>query len=65
MATAQQALRALSDATTMTTLPILIGPAYCLVPLGFLALTILMLIDLPRVREARPCCSRRRRSRAS
>ena len=37
----------------MSVLPILIGPAYCLVPLGFLALTILMLIDLPRVREGK------------
>ncbi len=50
-ATGQQAVRALSDDTTMSVLPVLIGPAYCFVPLGFLALTILMLIDLPRVRR--------------
>ncbi len=31
-ATAQQSLRALGDATTLNTLPILTGPAYCLVP---------------------------------
>ena len=50
-ATGQQAVRALSDTTTMSTLPVLIGPAYVMVPIGFLALTILMLIDLPRVRR--------------
>jgi TRAP-type C4-dicarboxylate transport system permease small subunit len=53
VATARQAWRALSDVTTMTSLPILLGPAYCMVPLGFLALAVLMLIDLPRVREGR------------
>jgi TRAP-type C4-dicarboxylate transport system permease small subunit len=49
LATAQQAWRALSDDTTLSSLPILVGPAYILVPLGFLALTILMLIDLRNV----------------
>lgn len=51
VATARQAFRALSDTTTMTTLPVLTGPAYLFVPIGFLALTILMLADLPRVRR--------------
>ena len=50
-ATAQQALRTLSDATTLSTLPVPVGPAYCLVPLGFLAMAVVMLIDLPRVRR--------------
>lgn len=50
-ATGGQALRALSDETTLSTVPVLIAPAYCLVPLGFLALTVMMLVDLPRVRE--------------
>ena len=49
-ATAQQSLRALGDATTLNTLPILTGPAYCLVPLGFLAMTLLLVADLPRIR---------------
>jgi TRAP-type C4-dicarboxylate transport system permease small subunit len=53
LATGQQALTAISDDTTLTTLPILVGPAYWLIPLGFLAMTVLMLIDLPRVREGR------------
>ena len=52
-ATAQQALRALSDATTLSTLPVPVGPAYCLVPLGFLAMAVLMLIDLPRVKSGK------------
>lgn len=53
VATAQQAVRALSDTATMTTLPILTGPAYVMVPVGFLALTVLMLADLPKVRDGR------------
>ena len=52
-ATGQQAWRALGDTTTMTTLPVLVGPAYLFVPLGFLAMAVMMLIDLPRVREGR------------
>ena len=39
------------DDTTLSTLPILVGPAYWFVPLGFLALTLLVLRDLSRVRE--------------
>jgi len=50
-ATAVQGWRGLHDDTELSTLPILVGPAYCIVPIGFLALTILMLVDLPRVRE--------------
>ncbi len=46
-----QALRALSDDTTLSTVPVPIAPAYCLVPLGFLALLAMLLIDLPRVRK--------------
>ena len=42
-ATAVQGFRGLHDDTELSTLPILVGPAYCLVPIGFLALTILML----------------------
>ena len=50
-ATGVQAFRALHEDTELSTLPILVGPAYCLVPIGFLALTVLMLTDLPRVRR--------------
>jgi TRAP-type C4-dicarboxylate transport system permease small subunit len=50
-ATAVQGWRGLHDDTELSTLPILVGPAYCLVPVGFLALTIIMLVDLPRVRR--------------
>ncbi len=51
LASGQQALRALEDHTTLTTLPVLVGPSYLLVPAGFLALTVLLLADLPRVRR--------------
>ena len=50
-ATAIQGFRGLHDDTELSTLPILVGPAYCLVPIGFLALTVVMLVDLPRVRR--------------
>lgn len=51
IAAGQQSLRALADATELSTLPIPVGPAYCLVPIGFLAMTLLMIADLPRVRK--------------
>jgi TRAP-type C4-dicarboxylate transport system permease small subunit len=50
-ATGVQGWRGLGDDTELSTLPILVGPAYCFVALGFLALTVLMLVDLPRVRR--------------
>ena len=50
-ATGIQGWRGLHDDTEISTLPILVGPAYCFVPVGFLALTLLMLLDLPRVRR--------------
>jgi TRAP-type C4-dicarboxylate transport system permease small subunit len=51
LASGQQAIRALGDSTTLTTVPVLVGPSYLLVPAGFLALAILLLADLPRVRR--------------
>lgn len=53
VATTRQALRELGDATELSSLPIPVGPAYCFVPLGFLALTAIMLVDLTRVRSGR------------
>jgi TRAP-type C4-dicarboxylate transport system permease small subunit len=53
IATAQQAIRALSDDTTLSALPILVGPAYWFVPLGFGALTLLVLRDLSRVESGK------------
>ena len=53
VATTQQAIRALSDDTTLSALPIRVGPAYWFVPLGFLALTGLVLLDLRRVHTGR------------
>jgi TRAP-type C4-dicarboxylate transport system permease small subunit len=49
LATTQQAIRSLSDDTTLSSLPLPVGPAYWFVPLGFLALTVLVLRDLGRV----------------
>jgi len=53
IATSQQALRALRDETMLSALPLLVGPAYALVPLGFLALTLIVLVDLTRIRSGR------------
>ena len=49
IATAGQAVRELADTTTLATLPILTGPAYCMVPVGFFALLLLMLADARRI----------------
>jgi TRAP-type C4-dicarboxylate transport system permease small subunit len=46
----QQALRVLAGGTLLSTVPVPLGPAYFMVPLGFLALAILVLVDLPKVR---------------
>jgi len=51
LATGQQALRGLSDDTELSTLPIRVGPAYSFVLIGFLSLTVILLIDLARVRS--------------
>ncbi len=45
-ATGLQAWQALGDDTTLATLPIRVGPSQALVPLGFLGLLILMILDL-------------------
>jgi TRAP-type C4-dicarboxylate transport system permease small subunit len=50
-ATGVQGWRGLHDDTELSTLPIPVGPAYCFVPIGFLALTLIMLSDLPRIRR--------------
>ena len=50
IASAGQALRELADTTTLATVPILTGPAYCLVPIGFFSLLVLMIADVRRIR---------------
>jgi TRAP-type C4-dicarboxylate transport system permease small subunit len=53
VASTQQAILGWQDETTLSALPIPVGPAYTFVPLGFLALSLMLLIDLPRVRTGR------------
>lgn len=53
VASTQQAVRGWRDDTTLSALPIPVGPAYTFVPLGFLALSLMLLIDLPRVRSGK------------
>ena len=52
-ATTQQALRALADDTNLSALPIPVGPAYCLIPIGLFAMSVLMVLDLRRVPAGR------------
>ena len=49
IASGTQATREIADTTTLATLPILTGPAYCFVPIGFFALLVLMLADARRI----------------
>ena len=51
VASTQQAVRGWQDDTTLSALPIPIGPAYTFVPLGFFALSLMLILDLPRVRH--------------
>lgn len=48
-ATTLQAMREIGGSTMLATLPIPTGPSYALVPLGFLAMLLLMLWDLRRL----------------
>jgi TRAP-type C4-dicarboxylate transport system permease small subunit len=49
-ATVRQAWRTMDEGTTLATLPIPVGPAYFIAPLGFAVLTLFLALDLPKVR---------------
>lgn len=51
VATAQQFLRVAADRMTLSAVEIPVSPAYLLVPVGLLFISVLMLLDLPRVRR--------------
>jgi TRAP-type C4-dicarboxylate transport system permease small subunit len=52
VATAQQALRSMADHNTLSALDnVPVSPAYFIVPIGLFALTVLLALDLPRVRR--------------
>src|SRR5262245_65962098 len=53
VASTQQALRGLSDDTTLRALPLQVGPAYFFIPLGFQALTVAIPVDLAPVMHGR------------
>ena len=48
-ATLQQAMRALSDTTSLSTVSVPLGPAYLIAPIGFFVLCVMMLLDLPLI----------------
>ena len=51
VATTQQFLRVASDRMTLSTVDVPVAPAYLLVPIGLFFMSVLMLLDLPRVRR--------------
>lgn len=51
VATMQQFLRVVSDRMTLITVDIPVAPAYLIVPAGLFLMSLLMLLDLPRVRR--------------
>ncbi|OFZ89318.1 MAG: hypothetical protein A2V78_07365 [Betaproteobacteria bacterium RBG_16_64_18] len=51
VATAQQYLRVAGDRMTLSTVDIPVAPAYLMVPVGLFFMSVLMLLDLPRVRR--------------
>jgi TRAP-type C4-dicarboxylate transport system permease small subunit len=52
-ATFKQALRTIGTGTTLSTIEIPQGPAYLLVPAGLLLASLIMLVDLGRVRKGK------------
>ena len=51
VATVQQYLRVAGDRMTLSTVDIPVAPAYLMVPVGLFFMSVLMLLDLPRVRR--------------
>ena len=51
VATTQQFLRVASDRMTLSTVDIPVAPDYVMVPVGLFFMSVLMLLDLPRVRR--------------
>jgi TRAP-type C4-dicarboxylate transport system permease small subunit len=54
IATYQQALRVISDHTTLSSLDFIpLGPAYVIVPVGLFFMSLAMLLDIGKVREGK------------
>jgi TRAP-type C4-dicarboxylate transport system permease small subunit len=51
VATTQQFLRVVSDRMTLSAVDVPVAPAYLIVPVGLFFMSVLMLLDLPRVRR--------------
>jgi TRAP-type C4-dicarboxylate transport system permease small subunit len=51
VATTQQFLRVVSDRMTLSAVDVPVAPAYVIVPVGLFFMSVLMLLDLPRVRR--------------
>ena len=51
VATTQQFLRVVSDRMTLSAVDVPVAPAYLIAPVGLFFMSVLMLLDLPRVRR--------------
>ena len=50
IATVKRAVLTFTDGITLVTIPVPLGPSYVLVPVGFFLLSLLLLVDFPRIR---------------
>jgi TRAP-type C4-dicarboxylate transport system permease small subunit len=48
VATIQQGIRVLADQTELSTLPITVGPAHFMIPVGLAVMLVLLVMDIPR-----------------
>ena len=51
IATVKRAILAFVDGTTMIVIPVPLGPAYVLVPIGFFLLSLLLILDFPLIKK--------------
>lgn len=49
--TLQQAIKGLADGSTLSNLPLLLSPSYFIIPIGILAMTVLVIVDLRKVKD--------------
>lgn len=51
--TLQQAIKGLADGSTLSNLPLLLSPSYFIIPIGFLAMAVLVVLDLHKVKDGK------------
>jgi len=51
IATVKRAVLTFADSTTMVVIPIPLGPAYVLIPIGFFLLSLVLILDFPLIKK--------------